>query len=220
VRVVRTSLCVLALCGLLIPAGCRALAALGILMSPPQMQKPELELTSGRLAIMMDYARGAEANPVFDLNLHNRIVELLREQKVPSQIVPYEEVVQLPLANPDFASWSIQKVGRALAAEQVLLVRIDQLRLRAAERDPVIAPHVDLHLKVVSVQEATTRARLWPDKDAEPDGRAVSCERQPREADSVELVDTETAKLARETGYYVARFFYKYDLEERPPREP
>ncbi len=201
--------------------GCKLVGSLAVLLSPPQMQKPDFEPTTGRLAIFIDYARGVPSNPVFDVALYNRLDELFRNNKVPSELVPYEDVVQLRQSNPDFANWSVQKIGRELKAEQVLLIHVDQLRLRAAEGDPIMSPHVTLHLKVISVDKTADKsARVWPDKNTEPDGREVARDRQPKETDSVELIDAEATKLARETAYYVGRNFYKFDLEEKPPREP
>jgi hypothetical protein len=42
-------------------------------------------------------------------------------------VVPLEEVVRLQRANADFASWSLQKIGRSLDADQVLNIRIQEL---------------------------------------------------------------------------------------------
>ena len=41
--------------------------------------------------------------------------------------------------------------------------------------------------------------------------------RQPKEVEGRDVIDTEAAKLARETAYFVARHFHKYDLEVKPP---
>jgi len=211
---------VLALGTLLALVGCRAMAGLGILFSPRQIQKAEFELTPGRLALVIDHAHAGQADPVFDLNLHNRLVELFRDNNVPARVVPYDEVVRLRQANRDFSSWSIQRAGRRLNAEQVLYVRIEDLRLRPSSDDPVITPEVGLNVKVIGVREPTVHARLWPDKDAETEGRWLTHRRQPKEVENRDVIDAEAAKLARETAYYVARHFHKYDLEVKPPREP
>lgn len=200
--------------------GCKQVGSLLVLFSPPQIQKPEFELTTGRLAIVTDYARPAQTNPVFDLNLYNRIFAQFRENEVPCQIVPYGDVVRLRQSNPEFAKWSVQEIGRRLNAEQVLYLRIEQFQLLRSPRDPIITPRVALRVKVVGVHEPSVHARLWPERDADPDGRTVTHTRPPKEAGDFELSDAETAKLARETAHFVARFFHKYDLEVKPPHEP
>ncbi|MGD8454391.1 MAG: hypothetical protein PVJ57_21465 [Phycisphaerae bacterium] len=201
-------------------AGCKMVAALGVLFAPRQWQDPEFKFTEGQLAILIDYARPAQMNPVFDLNLHKQLSDLLRTNKVPSRIVPYDDVTALRQKNSDFSSWSIQRTGSALKADQVLCIRILDLQALPNANQAVLAPEATLTLKVIGVNEPTVHARLWPDRDAEPDGRQVTHHRQPFEPETAELIDRETAKLARETAYYVARHFYRYDAEENPPREP
>ena len=161
--------------------GCRAIASLGVLTAPRQIQKAEFELTSGRLAVVIDHARGGQADPVFDLNLHNRLVELFRENKVSAQVTPYDDVVRLRQANEDFASWSIQRVGRALHADQVLYIRVEELSLRPSATDPVITPQVALLIKVIGVDvpgdACASVARSRPGAGRAPRGPQPAAER-------------------------------------------
>lgn len=200
-------------------SGCQQIGSLMVLFSPPRIQKAEVELTRGRLAVLIDHARPEQSNPVFDVNLHNRMVEQWREQRVRCQVVPYDEVVRLR-SEPDYHQWSAQRVGRALGADQVLWITVDELRLHAAPGDPVVAPQVQARVRLIGVHAPAEHARLWPDGDAERRGRVVSHARQARDADAPDVVDAETAKLAKETAYLIARFFHKYNLEDTPPREP
>ena len=199
--------------------GCKIVAAIGLLTVPPQIEKAEFKLTEGRLAIVMDCVSPEQADPVFETALHKRIVKLFRENKVPSRIVPYENVIELKQTQPDYRAWSLQKIGRKLGADQILYLRIEQLRLRS-RTDVVVTPYIELRIKLIGTQEPAVHARLWPGRDAEPAGRAVTHQRSPVEMENPELMDSETAKLARETAYYVARHFHKYDTETNPPREP
>ena len=206
---------------LLIPlalTGCGMMRGFAYLFAPRQIQKPEFVPTEGRLAIVLDAARPRLANPVFEVNLHKKIVAYFRENGVKCQVVPYEDVMELQQATPNFQTWSIQKIGRRLGAAQVLYVRVEQLQLGDLS-DAVFTPSVELRVKVIGVQDPSVHARLWPRADEDPDGREVTHQRSPVEAESLEIIDSETAKLARETAYYVARFFHKYDLEDNPPHE-
>ena len=203
----------------LILSGCKIAAAIGLLTMPPQIEKAEYELTEGRLAIVMDCVRPEQADPVFETALHKQIVKLFRENKIPCQIVPYENVIELKQAQPDYRAWSLQKIGRKLGADQILYLRIEQLRLRS-RADVVVTPHVEMRIKLIGTQEPAVHARLWPGGDAEPDGRMITHQRSPVEVENPELMDSETTKLARETAYYVARHFHEYDTEINPPREP
>jgi hypothetical protein len=206
-------------CALLFGSGCGSLRGIAYLAAPPQIQKAEFTLSSGSVAVLIDYARPGQVNPVFDVGLHERIVEAFRDNKVSAQIVPHERVTRLRQSNQDFESWSLQRIGRELGAEQVLHIRIERLLL-AEPDDPVVSPSVELHFKVIAVAAPAVHARLWPPADAEPDGRTVTHNRHPVETGAPDVIDGEARKLARETGVYVARHFHKYDLEGSLPREP
>jgi hypothetical protein len=196
--------------------GCQLLGAVAYYFSPRHIQKAEFELTAGRLAIVIDPARSEYDNPVFSQALHAKLAEIFQQQKVNSQIVPYRETTDLRRANPDFASWSIQRVGRALSAEHVLYLRVDSFQLRESPGHPVIAPSVTLRAKVVGAQAPPPHTRLWP---TEAEGRTITCSRDPQEATDAELIDAEAMKLGRDTAQLVSRFFFDVDLEEPVPKE-
>ncbi len=204
--------------GLGCTGGCMGARGMAYLFAPRQIQKPEYELSAQRVAILIDTARPGQANPVFETSLQTRIVELLRENEVPSQVIPQEDVLTLR-SRPEYATWSIQRIGRELRADQVLYIRIDQLRLTDS-RDPVVTPAVELDVKVIDPTQPAANARLWPEADQEPDGRRIRHQRQPVERENPLVMDAEARKLAWETGYYVARLFHEWDQEDPPPHQP
>lgn len=200
-------------------AGCNIFAPLAILFAPRQVQKAEFRLTSGRLAVLIESANPGQENPVFAEALHDRLVEVFREKKISTQVVPRAELTRLQQSEPDFARWSLQRIGRAVRAEQILYVRIEDLRLGTTADASVLEPAVALRLKVVAVDDPTETARLWPGR-SEREGRAVECRRQARLVSDELALDAETIKLARDTAYVVAAPFYDVDLEHRIPPEP
>lgn len=203
---------------LMLLTGCKLVAAIGILGAPRQIQKAEYKLTNQRLAVLIETAVPGQDNPVFAQALHDKLVEIFREEDINQRIVPRREMLELRRDHPDFTRWSLQRIGRELNAQQVLYVRIEHLQIRAAPDHPLLEPRVRARLKVIAVNELGDQARLWPPA-AERDGRAVEWQRQPREAESAMTVDTEAAKLAREFAWRVAEPFYDVDLEDDPPRE-
>lgn len=208
---------VLPLAGLLLLGGCMQLGQIGYFFSPRQIRKAEIKLTKQRLAIVVDPARSDDDNPVFNRALHDKLVEIFRANKINTQVVPRPEVAGLRRAHADFSRWSIQRIGRALTAEQVLYLRIDKLQLREAPGHPVIAPAVTLRAKVIATDAPRQHARLWPE---EAEGRLITCARDPQEATDAELIDAEAVKLGRDAAHLVSRFFMRVDLEEPPPKEP
>jgi hypothetical protein len=205
-------------CAAVVVSGCNWITAGTILLGPRRIEKAKFTLTEQRLAVFVDYAHPEQESPVFDRALYDQLAAIFREQHkhVPSKLVPYEELVDLRRASPDFPTWSVQRIGRELNADQVLFVRVEALQLRPAPDHPLLEPAVSLKVKIIGVPDPSDHARLWPEDAA---GHAVHCKRMPEEATGADAADSAAAKLGREAGRQVAMPFYDVDTEERPPKE-
>lgn len=208
-------LCVLAA----LTGGCNIVGPVLYLTAPRQIRKAEFTLTEGRLAVLVEYARPADENPIFNRAFRDRLAELFREKKIAAQVVPEEELLRLRQMEPDFKRWSLQKIARAVNADQLLYVRIDQLRLQDRSDAPLLTPEVLLHLKVIDPGDAPGHARLWPPAE-ERAGREIRRGRQVRESSDAVLLDSESSKLGREAAFLAAMPFYDVDTEEPIPWEP
>lgn len=207
----------LGLVGLMV--GCNILAPIAYYLRPPQIQKPQYEFPAGtRVALVIEARDSRHEDPVFSEALHERVVSMLREGKSAATILPRREVVELRQSNDDFAQWSLQKIGRALGANQVLYVKIDRLVIRPSPEHPILTPEVDLRMKLIDVQASAADARIWPEAR---EGHPVVCRRQVADAADTnpEAADTEARKLGYDTAYFVTMPFIKVDLEENPPVE-
>lgn len=204
---------------LLAATGCNILGPLGYLFAPPQIKKADFKLTKGRLLVLVEYARPEDENPVFTQAFRERLAELLRERKVNDQLVPYAEFARMQQEREDFDQWSVQRVGRALQAEQVLYVRVTRLTLRPAPDYPLLEPEVRLALKVIGMSDDPKAARLWP-PGSEREGHTLERARPPQEAMDARGLDAETRKLARDAAQLVVMPFYDVDTEEPVGWEP
>lgn len=198
--------------------GCNWIGAAAYYLGPRRMQKPEHTLTTQRLAIVVDRAPAVEENPIFERTLHETLEKIFEERKVKTQVIPQRELDDLRRDHPEYESWSLQRVGRELNAEEVLNLYVDELRFREVPDHPVIEPRVRMRAKVIGVSQPPDKARLWPASGAEV--RPVVCSRDTKAADSQRVLDEESAKLAKDTAQIVATFFYQVDLDEKTPREP
>jgi len=206
----------LGLCGL--AGGCNIISALAYFFGPPQIQKAEFKLTGGRLAVLVEAARPEQENPVFTQALCQKLGEILREHGVKAQLIPQEDVFSLRQQNPDFATWSVQKVGQRLNADQVLYIRIEHLQIHPPG-SPLLEPAVSMRLKVIAPDRPPEAARLWPSL-AEPEGRQVQRSRPAVVAGDALTLDSEAAKLGKDAAWLVAAPFYDVDLEKKTPWEP
>ena len=202
-----------------VTVGCKLLGPIAYYLQPPQIQKPEYEFPPGTLVALVIEARDPrDENPVFSEALYERLVTMLRDGESEATILPWREVTELRHSNADFAKWSLQKVGRALGADQVWYVRIDRLVIRPSPEHPVLTPEVDLHMKLIGVHESPLHARIWPEAK---EGHHVSCKRLIGEAADTnpDAADIEARKLGYDTAYWVTMPFIEVDLEKKPPVE-
>lgn len=191
------------------------IGAAAYFFSPKQIDKADFHLTQGRLAIVFETAAGEE-NPVFARELHTTLTRELQDRQVPSKVIPYTEMISLR-QKPEYARWSVQRIGRELAADQVLYLRAERFLLRETPEYPVLTPSVTLRIKVIDPDAPANHARLWPIDDR---GTELQCSRPASEASGPDAADRAAQSLARDTARLVARFFYDVDLEEKPVREP
>ncbi len=207
--------------GVLLPAlvGCNIVSGMTYLFGPPRIQEKQFELAEGRLAVLLETARPEEENPEFTRAFHRELRRVFEEEEdILATPVPLNEVYALRQGQPDFGRWSLQKVGQALKARQVLYGRIERLQIYEGESRLLLRPRVRMHVKLIGADEAAATARLWPGPEHR-EGWLVEVERPHREADDVTVLDAEAAKLGRETARKVAEPFYDVRLEDQPPPE-
>jgi len=200
--------------------GCNWIEGIAYLFGPPRVQKAELKLPPGRLAVLVETVQPEEYNPVFVTALYDKLVAIFREQELKPTFVPLDEVLELRRKNQDFAKWSLQKIGRELKADFVLAISIDRLQAREKPDMPVLDPAVQLHMKLIGPDRPANEARIWPSSTQEREGREVVVRRPTKDASHPGEVDAEMAKLARDLAFQVAGPFYDVDLEKLQLREP
>lgn len=197
--------------------GCQFLSFATYMFGPPRVRKAEFRLGKGPLAIFIESAQADGSMPIFERELHVKLDEILRAERISNNVVPRNRAQSLPQRHPDFRSWSLQKIGRTLGADQLLYVRIQELRVREAPDHPLLSPMVRLELKVIDVNAPPSRARAWPEYGAR---KLPPITRQPEEASTRERTDMVIVKLARDAAQEVAKPFYDVDLEQPSRREP
>lgn len=210
----------LLLVAMTLAAGCgQQLGAILYFLSPQRIRQPEIKLTEGRLAILIEFSDPSAENPVFARQFHDILVDQFTQRKLKTKVVSFDDLARLRSENADFATWSVQRIGRRAGAEQVLYVRIESFLTHEHPDHPLIEPKVEMRLKVIDSRTSAkeSKVQLWPD---EADGRRLAMSRPPREAGTPRQIDEEVKKLARQTGRIAARFFVEYNEEEELPREP
>ena len=203
--------------GLTACAGCGPFRALAYYFSPERQQDAQFELTRNALAIVIDGAPGSDDHPLFRQALHDQVADLLREQKVNDEVVPYVRQLELQQRHRgEYHRWTIQRIGRELGAEQVIYIRVESFSLRDTPDYPVLTPRVTVRVKVIDANSPVGDARLWPEDGA---GHPSECSRQASEATDAAHTDLVATKLGKDTAQFVGRLFFKHVVDEPIPRE-
>jgi hypothetical protein len=188
--------------------------------APRHLQDAEFKPNPDKnIAILIDFVNPEQENQLFRRELHEEMKKVFDEHGVSKNVVPLETQMRLRQANRDFPRWSTQEVGRRLDAEQVISINIDSLTVRSDPDSPVLAPSVQVRVRVVASRAKTdAEARLWP---KERDGRSVGpLTRPPVEMTGPDTADFVVGALGRDSGRQIATFFYQVDLEEGEEQEP
>jgi hypothetical protein len=215
--IVRRAPAMLTVAAVLSCLGCQQIGSLLHLLRPAEIQKAEFVLDKqGPVAVLVDAPPARDESLLLARTLTDRLIDLFREHRSKTEFVPYERVLAIRRERPEFASWSVQRVGRELGVKQVVHVQVDSLVVRSAPTEPVITPQFTARVKVIGVDQAADQARQWP---SEAEGRAVVCERPPREADRA-AGDAAVVELGRLAARRIAEFFLDTDKEQPRVQEP
>jgi hypothetical protein len=199
--------------------GCNIFGPLLFFLAPPQIRAAEYKLPDqSRLAVFIEFASAGEENPVFRRALHEKLADVLEQRKVKVEVAPLEDVLRLRQRHADFASWGLQRICRELRADRLLYLQVEKLNLRSTPEYPIIEPAASIRMRVISADEPSNTARVWPGND-EREGRLVQRARGMREASSPVTVDEEARKLGVDLAYLCAMPFYDVDVEEPVPWE-
>ncbi len=199
--------------------GCRSLGSVLYFLQPRQWVQPVVVFEGERVALFVD-APSQYSNPVFEHALHETMEKEFRRAKVDAVLVPYQETRLLRQKRPDLSKLSIQAIGRELAADIVIYAYVQDFGLRASRESPIVQAHTGLRIKVVDVNRPVQDAVRYPAPPNDEEGEVFHYHRQAKEAATRELEDRESRKLGTDVGRRLARYFYKYDEEDKLRPEP
>lgn len=210
----------LAIAGPLLP-GCVAFRFIAYMFSPRQVQKAEFTFpTDSRVLLMLESERPEEENPVFNRAMFDKLVELFREKKSTAHLVSPLEVLTLRRNNEDFASWTIQRVGRELKCDYVIYLKVQKLQVQTTPDVQVLEPRFDAKMKVICVDHPATEARVFPPSQSDDkEGRDIHVTRQADVTSDNRGIDSAVIKLGKDCAHYVIAPFFELDQEESTPQE-
>jgi hypothetical protein len=205
-----------ALAMLLTAGGCNLLAyGLSQAAAPfvPETEYPAEYAIKGRsLAILVDMPSPTLSSeyPQVRTSLADTIAKIFTARKACGPIVPSHVVEAARRDNPDFATWSVSRVGKHFNVDLVLHVEIVDFRVRAPRSTNVYHGYAVAKICLVSPEKDE---QVWPPL-APP--RPIEAESLP-EAE-VPAPTSQEAILVDGFAEKIARLFYSYKEGEEPIR--
>ncbi len=196
------ALAMAALCG-----GCQAAAAWWTIFVKYETIKPVFELPAGKKVLVFpDDAHNPLSYPPARRALAKTVNDMLAEKKVAADIVPYDELLDLAAADPDFNKLDVASVGRKLGADLVIYIVLDPLRLKDTPTDSLWHGRFGGRARVVDVK----KGRIWPE---EPEGRQVDVSDPAKENSSEAYGERLALNLSEDLGEKIGFLFTKHKEE-------
>lgn len=143
----------------------------------------------------------------------DRLMTDLRNAKAVTQFIPPEDLSQYAVGQGErYSKTPIVQVGRALGAQQVIYIKIEQVSI--ASEPGLLRPSSRVQVKLIDVP---TGKRIFPPEDDEPAYAVITQTRDRYQGDAGNRGDVSMMmrKLATLIGRDVSRVFY-----EHLPRQP
>ena len=199
-------------------AGCQTAAVAISAVQGGPTNAAAYALPEARTAILVDDPQQLLEDPSIARQIGTTAMFYLEENKALKEehVVPPRAVVRLQnMAGRAWSRMPIDEIGRRLEAQQMIYVKVVQIRFRTDEQ--LYRPEIALEIKVI---DATTGERLWPEAPPlleagnAPPGQRVAVQldyetRAGRFADDATPGDL-ARRLADEAGLAVARLFYDW----------
>ncbi len=171
--------------------GCQALAGLWTVFVKYETIDAKFPLPENkRILVLPDDMFNPLSYPPAKRALARKINDMLAEKNVAADLVPYDELVDLIAAEPDFNKLSVSTVGRKLGADLVIYVLLDSLQLKDSPADSLWHGRFGARVRVIEVGQG----RIWPE---EPTGHEIAIV----EPSTENLSETYGEKLALVLAY-------------------
>jgi len=183
--------------------------------APPQKVEPVYRPPAGKrvLVFVDDLLRPVAYEPI-KAELTEQLNRQLTEHDVAKTAVPYEDLLTLQAAMPEFNQLAVSEVARHLDAELVVYLDVDEFALKDDEANPLWQGRLTVSVRVVD----PAAGRLWPDDRA--GGYPVPTVEIPAHPHNSPNHGAELSRtLAAQMADRVAKLFYKHEISAREAAE-
>ena len=191
----------------LFAGGCTGVYWLVAQFAPPQKVKPVYRPPRGKTyLVFVDDRNPVNYEPV-KRELCERLSEQLEKHKIASGTIPYDKLLDLIAANPNFNAMHVPTVGAKCGADMVLYVQIEEFSLKDEQVSPLWRGRLEVVVKIVDCR----KGRLWPAD--RPEGYPLPVVEIPETASSSPTYGEQLARsLADRAADRIAKLFYEHTV--------
>jgi len=180
---------------------------------PRPTVKAEFTFGEGPVAVLVDDFQEICYWPEMTAVLADEVIRELGDRGVAKIVIPTAKVGRLRQADAEFDDRACTAVGRALEADELLVIEVRDFY---ATEDPVEASdaaRLGVGLKVINAREREDRSkvRLWP---REHEGSIVSAELSAADVRRAETREGIVAELAKALAEKIVRKFYDRPMDD------
>ena len=194
--------------------GCQLFFAAVEMMFPYTTVQPQFELPKAKTVLVFpDDVENPVSYPPIKRKLAEHIAKILIDKSLVARTIPYDKLIDLRSAEPNFNRMAVASVGRKLGADVVVYISINEYTLKNMPIETLWRGKFAGWVRVVDVNEG----RLWPVEQA---GHSVSVNTPTTENVSETYGEELSAELAEKLATEVAGLFHEHKIDRhKPPRK-
>lgn len=214
----RTTL-ILCFAGLmLIASGCGPMAGwLAALFKGPEKIKAVYEPPKDKkiLVFVDDLANPLSYEPI-KRALSEKLSKLLVENKVAAEVVDYEQLLNLSMADEKFNQLGAWNIGRKLGADIVVFIEVKSFHLREKEYEDteLWQGSFGTEVRVIDCNAPKDNVRLWP-TDREKGFPVGPLETEPQDDSSAHRGVSIANELAEKMADKIDKLFHDHEVETK-----
>ena len=207
------SLTGLAATAILTFTGCQILFALAAKLFPKEKVQPMFVLPANKtILVFPDDMKCPLVYPPVKRTMSERADELIIEHSLAADTIPYDKLIDLHNAEPDFNLMSVPKIGRRLGADLVIYVLIEEFSLKDNSVDTLWRGKLVAKVKVVDV----LKGRIWPDESG---GFSITVVEPITDNSSMDYGSQLSRKLAGRMAEKAIGLFHAHYIDRARPKE-
>lgn len=184
-------------------------------MVPPQKVPAEFKMPEGPMLILVDDDQELVQPPTVREMLVDALAKQFKEHKIADRVTKNDELAMVKQADPKFDTRGAREVGKAVGADTVVWINVQQYELEKDLEMAVAPAQLAVTVKVINAKaEKREDVRLWP---LDREGRIVDTSIPPFKIHRAKTRNEVYEMLVDTLSDKIARLFYEFEVTQDNP---